>query len=57
MRNIPTLAHRDAVRRGHPLHQESLRGLARLYGVNPNTVAKWKARISVADLLTTRRRT
>jgi len=29
--------------------QESLRGLARRYGVNPKTVAKWKARSSVAD--------
>ena len=30
--------------------QESLRGLAKRYGVNPKTVAKWKARSSVSDL-------
>src|SRR5271166_3261137 len=29
--------------------QESLRGLAKRYGVNPKTVAKWRARTSVSD--------
>ncbi len=29
--------------------QESLRALAQRYGVNPKTVAKWKARSPVAD--------
>jgi len=28
--------------------QESLRGLAKRYGVNPKTIAKWKARSSVS---------
>ena len=32
--------------------QESLRALARHYGVNPKTIAKWKARSSVSDLPT-----
>jgi transposase-like protein len=32
--------------------QESLRTLARRYGVNPKTIAKWKARTSAADLPT-----
>ena len=32
--------------------QESLRALARRYGVNPETIAKWKARKSVAHLRT-----
>ena len=32
--------------------QESLRSLARRYGINPKTVAKWKKRASVADLPT-----
>ena len=32
--------------------QESLRGLARRYGSNQKTVAKWKQRSSVADLPT-----
>ncbi len=29
--------------------QESLRALARRYGINPKTVAKWKRRGAVAD--------
>jgi transposase InsO family protein len=33
-------------------YQESLRALARRYGVNPKTIAKWKARSSVSDLPT-----
>jgi transposase-like protein len=32
--------------------QESLRALARRYGVNAKTIAKWKGRTSVADLPT-----
>ena len=35
-----------------PHHQESLRALARRYGVNPKTIAKWKSRKSVSDLRT-----
>ena len=32
-----------------PHHQESLRALSKRYGINQKTVAKWKARTSVAD--------
>jgi transposase-like protein len=39
----------EAVRRAIQHSQESLRVLARRYGINPKTVAKWKARSSVAD--------
>ena len=39
----------EAVRRAI---QQSLRALARRYGINPKTVAKWKKRGSVADLPT-----
>jgi len=42
----------EAVRRAIQHSQESLRGLAKRYGINPKTVAKWKARTSVADLPT-----
>src|SRR5215469_5527793 len=42
----------EAVRRAIQHSQESLRALTRRYGVNPKTVAKWKARKSVADLRT-----
>src|SRR5277367_1417022 len=42
----------EAVRRAIQHSQESLRGLAKRYGVNPRTVAKWKARSSVSDLPT-----
>ena len=42
----------EAVRRAIQHSQESLRALARRYGVNPKTVAKWKGRTSVADLRT-----
>src|SRR6202453_2124555 len=42
----------EAVRRAIHHSQESLRGLAKRYGVNPKTVAKWKARTSVSDLPT-----
>jgi len=41
-----------AVRRAIQHSQESLRALAKRYGVNQKTVAKWKKRTSVADLLT-----
>src|SRR5271156_1779535 len=42
----------EAVRRAIQHSQESLSGLAKRYGVNPKTVAKWKARSSVSDLPT-----
>jgi transposase-like protein len=32
--------------------QESLRSLAKRYGVDPKTIAKWRARTSVSDLPT-----
>ena len=41
-----------AVRRAIQHSQESLRVLARRYGINPKTVAKWKRRTSVVDLPT-----
>jgi transposase InsO family protein len=42
----------EAVRRAIQHSQESLRALARRYGVNQKTVAKWKKRSSAADLPT-----
>ena len=42
----------EAVRRAIQHSQESLRALARRYGINQKTVAKWKKRILVADLPT-----
>src|SRR5215831_18759824 len=42
----------EAVRRAIQHSQESLRALAKRHGVNPKTIAKWKARTSVADLRT-----
>lgn len=39
----------EAVRRAIQHSQESLRALAKRYGVNQKTVAKWKKRSSVAD--------
>jgi transposase InsO family protein len=42
----------EAIRRAIQNSQESLRQLARRYGVNQKTVAKWKKRASVADLPT-----
>ena len=42
----------EAVRRAIQHSQESLRGLAKRYGVNPKTIAKWKSRSSVSDLPT-----
>jgi hypothetical protein len=42
----------EAVRRAIQHSQESLRGLAQRYGINPKTVAKWRKRSSVWDLTT-----
>ena len=42
----------EAVRRAIQNSQESLRTLARRYGINQKTVAKWKKRTSAADLPT-----
>ena len=42
----------EAVRRAIQDSQESLRALAKRYGINPKAVAKWKQRGSVADLPT-----
>lgn len=39
----------EAIRRSIQHSQESLRALARRHGVNPKTVAKWRARADVAD--------
>ena len=41
-----------AVRRAIQHSQESLRALAKRYGINQKTVAKWKSRTSVTDLPT-----
>ena len=42
----------EAIRRAIQHSQESLRALAKRYGVNPKTVRKWKGRSSVADMRT-----
>src|ERR1700758_2028201 len=42
----------EAVRRAIQHSQESLRTLAKRYGIKPKTVAKWKKRGSVSDLPT-----
>jgi transposase InsO family protein len=42
----------EAVRRAIQHSQESLRVLAKRYGINQKTVAKWKKRASVADVPT-----
>jgi transposase InsO family protein len=42
----------EAVRRAIQHSQESLRALAKRYGINPKTVAKWKKRTATADLPT-----
>ncbi|HEX2236900.1 MAG TPA: IS481 family transposase, partial [Gammaproteobacteria bacterium] len=42
----------EAIRRAIQNSQASLRALARRYGINPKTVAKWKKRSSAADLPT-----
>jgi hypothetical protein len=39
----------EAVRRAIQHSQASLRDLARRFGVNPKTIAKWRKRSSVAD--------
>jgi transposase InsO family protein len=39
----------EAVRRALQGSQESLRALARRYGINPKTVAKWRKRSTTAD--------
>jgi transposase-like protein len=43
---------REAVRRAIQHSQASLRELARRYGMNPKSIAKWRKRTSVADLPT-----
>ena len=42
----------EAIRRAIQNSQESLRSLARRYGINQKTVAKWKRRSSVTDVPT-----
>src|SRR5712671_1888595 len=42
----------EAIRRAIQNSQKSLRTLAKRYGINPKTVAKWKKRGSTADLPT-----
>ncbi len=42
----------EAVRRAIQHSQESLRALAKRYGVNAKTIAKWKSRTSVSDVPT-----
>jgi transposase-like protein len=42
----------EAVRRAIQHSQESLRVLAKRYGINQKTVAKWKKRTAVGDLPT-----
>ena len=42
----------EAIRRAIQHSQESLRFLAKRYGINQKTVAKWKRRSSVADVPT-----
>jgi transposase len=42
----------EAIRRAIQNSQESLRQLAKRYGINQKTVAKWKSRTSVADVPT-----
>ena len=42
----------EAVRRAIQHSQESLRALAKRYGINQKTVAKWKKRTAVKDLAT-----
>ena len=39
----------EAVRRAIQLHQESVRSLARRYGVSPTTVQKWRGRETTTD--------
>ena len=42
----------EAIRRAIQNSQESLRTLAKRYGINQKTVQKWRARSSVTDLPT-----
>jgi transposase InsO family protein len=42
----------EAIRRAIQHSQESLRALAKRYGINPKTVAKWKSRTAVSDVPT-----
>jgi len=42
----------EAIRRAIQRSQESLRSLAKRYGVNQKTVREWKGRSSVADMRT-----
>ena len=42
----------EAIRRAIQHSQESLRALAKRYGINQKTVRKWKGRSSVADIRT-----
>ena len=39
----------EAVRRAIQLREESVRSLAKRYGVSPTTVQKWRKRTSTAD--------
>src|SRR3954453_530738 len=39
----------EAVRRAIQLRQESVRALARRYGVSPTTIQKWRKRWTTAD--------
>ena len=39
----------EAVRRAIQLRQESVRALAKRYGVSPTTVQKWRKRTTTAD--------
>src|SRR5580693_1617965 len=48
----PSATTTEAVRRAIQPSQASLRALAKRYGINQKTVAKWKGRTSVADLPT-----
>ncbi|SFK88822.1 hypothetical protein SAMN05444581_14011 [Methylocapsa palsarum] len=47
-----TVTTTEAVRRAIQNSQESLRALAKRYGINQKTVAKWKKRTSAGDLPT-----
>jgi len=40
----------EAIRRSIQASDESTRALAKRFGINPKTVAKWKKRASVADM-------
>ncbi|NLC23479.1 MAG: helix-turn-helix domain-containing protein, partial [Oxalobacter sp.] len=42
----------EAVRRAIQNSQENVRALAKRYGINPKTVAKWRRRETVKDLPT-----